>query len=71
MSKFSNTQIDEMKAHLPEYAEEMLSRICRGNADKIKGQGQVYLPVLQQRYAEEQNRCIDDIPNKFLLFFMR
>ena len=26
MSKFSNTQIDEMKAHLPEYAEEMLTK---------------------------------------------
>ena len=26
MSKFSNTQIDEMKTHLPEYAEEMLTK---------------------------------------------
>ena len=26
MAKFSNTQIDEIKTHLPEYAEEMLTK---------------------------------------------
>ena len=60
MSKFSNTQIDEMKAHLPEYAEEMLT--------KSKGKDKYICPFCNSGTLKNKTGALTIYPTNFYCF---
>ena len=60
MSKFSNTQIDEMKTHLPEYAEEMLT--------KSKGKDKYICPFCNSGTLKNKTGALTVYPTNFYCF---
>lgn len=60
MAKFSNTQIDEMKSHLPEYAEEMLT--------KSTGKDQYICPFCNSGTLKNKTGAFTIYPTNFYCF---
>ena len=60
MAKFSNTQIDEIKTHLPEYAEEMLT--------KSKGKDKYICPFCNSGTLKNKTGALTIYPTNFYCF---
>lgn len=60
MSKFNTTQIDEMKAHLPDYAEDMLT--------KSKGKDKYVCPFCDSGTLKNKTGALTIYPTNFYCF---